>query len=358
MKDKIIQEITLSDLDVELTDHFTISQGSVRKVNSLLVTLTLGDGTTGYGEITPFQELSGEDRDTSVKRFHEVRESLLGKSILHFRKHGQLLQEALPQSPAVRCGLEMGMLDALTRQIGIPLWAYWGGISDKSLETDVTIPILPYERSIALAKQWIEKGFKTLKIKVGIDHDNELKILNGIHQLNDQIQFIIDANQGFDENDALTFVREVVNRGCRVILVEQPVNRYDLDAMARITKLLNIPVAADESVFSLDDLQKIIKAGAADVVNLKIMKTGILQALQIATTATSFGLDLMIGGMVETRLAMGCSVSIAMGYCPIKYIDLDTPLLMKSDPMLGGYSYCGPEIRSWDTPGLGMVPLL
>jgi len=358
MKDKIIQDIQLSNLDVELTDHFTISQGSVRKVNSLLVTLKLGDGTTGYGEITPFQELAGEDRETCILRFNEVQECLTRKSVLHIRKHSQFLQEALPQSPAVRCGLEIAMLDALTRQLGIPLWAYWGGLSDQSLETDVTIPILPFERSIALAKNWIEKGFKTLKIKVGADHDNELKILSGIHQLNNQIQFIIDANQGFEENDALIFIREVINRGCRVILFEQPVNRYDVDAMARITRLLNIPVAADESVFSLEDLQKIIKAGAADVVNLKIMKTGILQALQIATTATSFGLDLMIGGMVETRLAMGCSASIAMGYCTIKYIDLDTPLLMKSDPMLGGYSYCGSEIRSWDTPGLGMVPLL
>jgi len=357
MKDKIIQDIKLSNLDVELTDQFTISQGSVRKVNSLLVSLTLADGTTGYGEITPFQELAGEDRATCIQRFNEVKESLIGESVLHIRKHSHFLQESLPHSPAVRCGIEMSMLDVLTRQIGIPLWAYWGGMSDHSLETDITIPILPFERSIELAKKWIEKGFKTLKIKVGSDHDNELNIITGIHQLNDQVNFIIDANQGFNENDALIFIREVINQHCEVILFEQPVNRYDVDGMARITKLLNIPIAADESVFSLADLQKIIKAGAADVVNLKIMKTGILQALEIATTAKAFGLDLMIGGMVETRLAMGCSVSIAMGYCPIKYIDLDTPLLMKSDPMLGGYSYCGSEIRSWDTPGLGMVPL-
>jgi len=65
----------------------------------------------------------------------------------------------------------------------------------------------------------------------------------------------------------------------------------------------------------------------------------------------------MIGGMIETRIAMGCSVSIAMGYAPIKYIDLDTPLLMSSDPFLGGYSYCGPDIMPWESPGLGMEPL-
>jgi len=358
MKEKIIKKLELSNLDVELTDHFTISQGSVKMVNNLLVFLTLEDGTIGYGEIAPFQELAGEDRDTCIKRFNEVKESLIGKSILQIRKHGLFLQEALPGSPAVRCGLEMSMIDAMTRQAGIPLWGYWGGLIDHSLESDITIPILSYERSIELANQWMSKGFKTLKVKVGSDYDNELKILTGINNLNNKVRFIIDANQGFDENTALTFIREVMNHGCQVILFEQPVNRHDIDAMARMTKVLSIPVAADEAVFNLTDLQRVIKAGAAKVVNLKIMKTGILQTLQIASTALSFGLDLMIGGMVETRLAMGCSVSIAFGYCPIKYIDLDTPLLMKSDPMLGGYSYCGPEIRSWDNPGLGMVPLL
>jgi L-Ala-D/L-Glu epimerase len=358
MNNKIIRDIKLSNLDVELTDHFTISQGSVKKVNNLLVSLTLEDGTTGYGEITPFQELAGEDRETCIGKFNEIHDSLTGHSVLNIRKHSRFLEEALPDSPAVRCGLELGMLDALTRQLQIPLWAYFGGLSGNSLITDITIPILPYDRSVELAAQWMKKGFETLKIKVGSDYENELKILRGIHQLNEKVSFIIDANQGFDENSALSFVRELLHAGCRVILFEQPVNRYDLDAMAKITRVLNVPVAADESVFSLNDLRKVVKAGAAKVVNLKIMKTGIFQALQIASTASSFGLDLMIGGMVETRLAMGCSVSIAMGYCPVKYIDLDTPLLMKSDPFLGGYSYCGPEIRSWDTPGLGMMPLV
>ena len=358
MNDRIIRDLELSNLDVELTDHFTISQGSVKSVHSLLVSLTLADGTTGYGEITPFQELGGEDRATCVERFHEVKESLIGKSILHIRKHSLSLQEALPDSPAVRCGLEMSMLDTLTRQMNLPLWAYWGGLSDKSLQTDVTIPILSFDRSMELARHWLAKGFRTLKIKVGSNQENELKIISEINRIDNQVRFIIDANQGFGENDALAFVREVINQDCHVILFEQPVNRYDLDAMARLTRLLDIPVAADESVFSLEDLQKVLKAGAADVINLKIMKTGIFQALQIASTALSFGLELMIGGMVETRLAMGCSSSIAFGYCPIRYIDLDTPLLMKTDPMLGGYSYCGSEIRSWENPGLGMVPLL
>ena len=211
MENKIIREIEIANLDVELTDHFTISQGSVKRVNNLLVSLTLADGTTGYGEITPFSELAGEDRETCVGKFNEVRPSLIGKSLLNIRKHSLFLEEALPGSSAVRCGLELSMLDALTRQLGIPLWAYWGGHSGQSLTTDITIPILSHERSVELAAQWLEKGFKTLKIKVGSDYDKEQQILRAIHQWNEEVNFIIDANQGFDENTALSFVREALH---------------------------------------------------------------------------------------------------------------------------------------------------
>jgi L-alanine-DL-glutamate epimerase-like enolase superfamily enzyme len=246
----------------------------------------------------------------------------------------------------------------LTRSLKIPLWAYFGGLSKEIIQTDITIPILSTKRSLELAKKWYDKGFRTLKMKVGSDHDREIELIAKIHQRHEDLQFIIDANQAFDENQALEFIRELKSRHCDIILFEQPLNRYDFIGMGRLKKLLNIPIAADESVFSVKDLQQVIKYGSADVVNLKIMKTGVFNALNIATTSLSMGLDLMIGGMVETRIAMGCSVSIAMGYCPIKYIDLDTPLLMASDPLIGGYSYCGPDIMPWESPGLGIETLI
>ena len=197
-----------------------------------------------------------------------------------------------------------------------------------------------------------------MKIKVGADYDREIALVNEINTRHEDLRFIIDANQAFSENQALEFIRELLAKKCKIVLLEQPLNRYDYIGMGRLKKMLNVPIAADESVFSIEDLRQVVQYKSADVVNLKIMKTGVFNALDIATTAHSMGFDLMIGGMVETRLAMGCSVSIAMGYAPVKFIDLDTPLLMSSDPFLGGFSYCGPEIRPWETPGLGMEPII
>lgn len=352
-----IKNVDIRSLDVPLTDAFNISQGSVTNVRNLLVVLTLQNGTTGYGEITPFPELAGEDRASCIQKFKEVADEIPGKSLENIRQLSGFLQEALPQSPSVRCGIEISMLDTLTRSLGIPLWAYFGGLNPQPLQTDITIPILSTERSLELAENWYKKGFRTLKMKVGIEHDREISLVAEINKRHKGLQYIIDANQAFSESQALEFVRELMGKGCKIILLEQPLNRHDLLGMGRLKKMLNVPVAADESVFSLEELRQVIQYKSADVVNLKIMKTGVFTALNIGATARSMGLELMIGGMVETRLAMGCSVSIAMGQFPIKFIDLDTPILMASDPFLGGYSYCGPDIMPWDTPGLGIEPI-
>ena len=357
MRALIIENLDIRPLNVELTDTFTISQGSVPKVQSLLVALTLDNGVTGYGEITPFPELAGENIEACTVKFKEVSTSLINKSLNNIRALSQMLEEALPTSPSVKCGIEISMLDALTRSLEIPLWSYFGGLNQEILQTDITIPILSIERSMELAEKWYNKEFRTLKIKIGSDHQKEIDLITKINTQFEGLQFIIDANQALDENQALEFTRELLAKNCDIILLEQPLNRYDHIGMGRLKKLLKVPIAADESVFSKKDLQQVLKYNSADAVNLKIMKTGVFNSLDIASTALSHGLDLMIGGMIETRIAMGCSVSIAMGYAPIKYIDLDTPLLMSSDPFLGGYSYCGPDIMPWESPGLGMEPL-
>ncbi len=88
------------------------------------------------------------------------------------------------------------------------------------------------------------------------------------------------------------------------------------------------------------------------------MKTSVLEAADIALLTLRSGLKLMIGGMIESRIAMGCSFSMVLGKKGFDILDLDTPLLLAEDPITGGYQYRGPLLEPWPTPGLGMfVPL-
>ena len=138
-------------------------------------------------------------------------------------------------------------------------------------------------------------------------------------------------------------------------MLEQPLVREDLDGLAAIRRDTGIPVAADESVRSLADARQVVAQQAADYVNIKIMKTGVMEAHEIALFTLASGLKLMIGGMVETRIAMGCSFSLVLGMKGFEVLDLDTPLLLDHDPVTGGYNYSGPFLSPWRESGLGMT---
>ena len=138
-------------------------------------------------------------------------------------------------------------------------------------------------------------------------------------------------------------------------MLEQPLVREDLDGLAAIRRDTGIPVAADESVRSLVDARQVVAQQAADYVNIKIMKSGVMEAHEIALFTLASGLKLMIGGMVETRIAMGCSFSLVLGMKGFEVLDLDTPLLLDHDPVTGGYNYSGPFLSPWRESGLGMT---
>jgi L-alanine-DL-glutamate epimerase-like enolase superfamily enzyme len=191
-------------------------------------------------------------------------------------------------------------------------------------------------------------------MKVGKDVESDIRRLEAVHRALPGISFIGDGNQGFSRQDCLTFAEEVKRFGGTMVLLEQPVVRDDLDSMAAIRRETGIPVAADESVRSLADAQEVVARDAADYINIKIMKTGVIEAVEIASFTKSSGLKLMIGGMVETRVAMGCSFGLVLGLGGFDVLDLDTPLLLASDPVAGGYRYEGSQLQPWSGSGLDM----
>ena len=108
------------------------------------------------------------------------------------------------------------------------MWELWGGQDVRPRDTDITIPIATLEKSVSLARDWYERGFRLLKMKVGKDVDQDIRRLEAVHRALPGISFIGDGNQGFSREDCLTFVRGVQRFGGRIALLEQPVVREDL----------------------------------------------------------------------------------------------------------------------------------
>jgi L-alanine-DL-glutamate epimerase-like enolase superfamily enzyme len=350
-----VTRIDLWPIDLPITDPFVVATGSRTVAENIFVRVTLQNGAQGYGEIAPFPEVGGEDRPAGLRAATDAAKTLLGQSASQWTRLGHALRETIGGYPAARCGLETAILDAFCHAGGLPLWALWGGADVRPRETDITIPITDREKTISLARGWHAKGFRLLKMKVGKEVEGDVRRLEAVHQALPDVAFIGDGNQGYTREECLAFVSGVKQFGGRLVLLEQPLVRDDLEGLSALRHLTGIPVAADESVRSLDDAKQILKRNAADLINIKIMKTGVVEALEIAQFARASGLGLMIGGMVEARIAMGCSFAIVLGLGGFDVLDLDTPLLLGDDPVRGGYWYEGPWLQPWDGPGLDLA---
>ena len=145
-------------------------------------------------------------------------------------------------------------------------------------------------------------------------------------------------------------------QGLQIELVEQPVHAHDLEGMKYVTERSYVPVLADESLYSPADAATILRMGAADLLNIKLMKCGgLYNALKICTMAEVYGVECMIGCMLEAKISVNAAVHLACAKKVITKVDLDGPVLCSEDPILGGAVFNEKDITVSDAPGLGIL---
>ncbi|MDP6606786.1 MAG: enolase C-terminal domain-like protein [Dehalococcoidia bacterium] len=216
-------------------------------------------------------------------------------------------------------------------------YRFFGGAGDRVV-TDITIPICEPGEARQLAAGYLDRGFSTVKTKVGLDVDIDIERLLAIRDGHPACELVLDANEGYDAAQALEMLAALRSAGVEPALFEQPVARDDWEGLGRVSRDGGVPVAADESCRTPQDVLRIAHERLAPVINIKLAKAGVVAAMEIAAIARAASLGLMMGGMVETRLAMGFAAHFAAGAGGFDWIDLDTPLLMAADPVEGGYS--------------------
>lgn len=337
-----IEAVDAFPLNVPLLRPFVIASGRLDRVENVAVRVRLSGGAVGWGEAPSLPPVTVEDQPTALAAVGEASEWLSGRDATAWRGIAAELGDRIPRFAAVRAGIEMAVLDALTRSLAVPLRVVFGGVSS-SVVTDITIPICEPQEAQTLAAGYRERGFATIKTKVGLDVDADIARLLAIRAGHPDCALVLDANEGYSADEALRALAEMRAAGVEPALFEQPVARDDWEGLGRVTSVGGVPVAADESCRSPQDALRIARGGLASVLNIKIAKCGVVAALEIAAIARAAGLGLMIGGMVETRIAMGFGAHFAAGHGDFDWIDLDTPLLMAEDPVAGGYSVEGPR---------------
>ena len=315
---------------------FGIAGGAQALARNVLVEVTLENGVIGLGEAAPLPPFNGETQEDALAALASV--DLVGHDVAEWKALGERLSTLASASAA--CALETAAIDALTRVRGISLRDFFGG-AESTLVTDITITTGTVEEAAREALEF--RAFRTLKTKVGgADVALDVARIIAIKKARPDARLMIDANAGYSLEEALHLIDELRRHDALPDLFEQPI-RGPIEAIAEV-RAKGVPVALDESITKPADVVAAHRAGACDAVNVKIMKSGIARAAEIVAEARRCGLRTMIGGMVETRLAMSASACLAAGLGGFSIVDLDTPLFLAEDPFTGGLRYDGDQI--------------
>jgi o-succinylbenzoate synthase len=352
-----ITDITLGLIRVPLKTPFKTALRTVETVEDVIVCIHTDSGHIGYGEAAATAVITGDTHGSIIEAIRlYLRPRLLGEDIADLNRIVGLIQGALERNTSAKAAVEIAVYDLWAQLYGAPLYQMLGG-GEPVITTDITISVDHIDKMVADSLAAIERGFSSLKIKVGKDIGLDVERVRAIHAaVEGRALLRLDANQGWSAKQAVHAMHTLVDAGVRLELLEQPVKARDLDGLKYVTERIHTPVMADESVFGPLEVIELIRMRAADIVNIKLMKTGgISNAIRIADIAALHGVECMIGCMIECSISVSAAVHLAVAKAAtITRVDLDGPSLCAYDPVDGGVSFNESEISISSAPGLGI----
>jgi L-alanine-DL-glutamate epimerase-like enolase superfamily enzyme len=340
-------------MTMRLSEPYTIAYESVDAAVNVFIRIKTSGGIVGYGCAAPDTEVTGEtpgsalDFINSAARYH-----LMGKDPLNYRRIVDKIACIAPPAPSCTAAVDMALLDILGKISGLPLFRLLGGMRDR-IATSATIGILPVDETVRRAVHWVGRGFSSLKIKGGIDVEQDIeRILMVRETVGEAIDLSLDANQGYTPQQAMQFVRGT--KKARPSLLEQPTPRGDLELMGYVCAAADIPIMADESLLTVRDAAEIARHGIADMFNVKIMKVGgISTAMEIGALARAFDIGVMAGCTDEAALGIAAGLHFALAAPAVVRADLDGHLPLTGDPTSGAVILEDGWLSPTGRPGLG-----
>jgi len=352
----IIKKITTQTLSVPLKTPFQTALRSVESADGVLVRIETADDLIGLGQAPPTAVITGETIESITSAIVKyIAPNIIGLSVADFEGTAETVQRTMIKNTSAKAAVDMALYDILAQSLNIPLYRLLGG-SGKAVESDVTISLNEPRQMAADSLAAVNAGYRILKVKVGKGGVSDAQRVAEIRRaVGPETQLRVDANQGWTPKESIRVIQRMEDLGCGVTLVEQPVSAHDIDGLRYVTQRVNTPILADEAVFSPQDAMTIIHTGAADMINIKLMKTGgIREALKICDIAAAYGVPCMMGSMLESRLSVAAAAHLASARSIISMADLDGPMLCASDPFTEGPLFDGPLISFTDEPGIGV----
>jgi L-Ala-D/L-Glu epimerase / N-acetyl-D-glutamate racemase len=342
-----IKDIKAEPLNLPLEEPFRIATGVKYSAENVLVRIYMENGLIGYGESCNSTYTLGETQETIIAVIKALADDIKGQDIRRYRTIINNIKNKMRFNTGAKSAIEIAILDAFTRCFEMPLYQFFGGaLTD--VETDMTIGIVDPDHAFELGEKFTEQGFNVLKIKVGGDIDQDFDRVVRAAEGAPDCEITLDANQGYKPKEAISITNALLEAGINLTMLEQPVHKEDFAGMRFVRENCPVDVAADETVYTVANAIRVVKEEAADAINIKVAKVGMLGAMDVIGIGKAANLKLMLGGMAESKIGLAGSVHLACGTGVFSYLDLDTVFLLKPFECQGGFEINGPVFNVAD----------
>ncbi|MEA1263355.1 dipeptide epimerase [Microbacterium sp. STF-2] len=354
-----VKRIRVLRVPSPLVRPFVTAVRQTEHLDVVLVEVSDVDGRRGYGEAAVSWRVTGESPPSvAAVVAGPLAEVVLGRNVGDPGIAADIAR-AVWGNAAARSAVECAVADLAAQQRGLPLaQSLTSAPAPARIRTDMTLSAGEPSALAAVSEEHVAAGFGCLKIKASAAHDTVAGLRAVRAAVGPAITLRVDANQAWDVETAIRVIRAAEDEGLGLELVEQPVAAHDLDALAAVTAAVGTPIMADESVRTARDVRVVADRGAADLVNIKLAKTGgLAEAFVAAEVARTAGLGVVIGCMMESHVGVTAAAHLAAAVAPDVVHDLDAALWLRSSPVVGGVALSGDMLEPGSGTGLGITTL-
>jgi len=348
-----IKDIRFEKIDLPLAKPFKVALATVYSQANVIVWIDTDDGLSGVGEAAPFQPVTGESVDHIICTLKLLKPLLIGEDATCIERIHNIMDREIVYNSSSKAAIDIALFDIMGKSLNQPLYKILGGHSN-TIVTDMTIGMDELDKMVEEAKSRVAAGFTVLKIKVGAGREQDIATVAKLREaLGPSLRIRLDANQAWSRGDAKFILKSIERYGIEA--VEQPLLYPDVEGMAQLRGASSISIMTDEAVHSPEDAIRVVSSGAADIVNIKLMKSGGLwPALKINAICEAANVRCMVGCMVESRIAITAAASLVAAQRNITEADVDSCLYFKDDVIQGGFERNGGVIKLLEEPGLGI----
>lgn len=348
----LISHIEIFRFSIKM-EPFAIATGTMDYAQNTLIRIHTDVGLIGYGECSAFPMIVGETQDTCLTLARDFSRLWKGKNALLLEERMNELHAFIAKNSTIKSAFDMALYDLAAKYENKPLYKYLQGIV-RPITTDITVGIAAPTIMAEKALSFVKNGASILKVKLGKNPEEDILRIQAIRQaVGDDIPIRLDANQGWTYEEALKVLGALTSYN--IEFCEQPMRSYDDHLLPFLREKVRIPIMADESCYNHWDAERLIGTKSCDAINIKLAKSGgIFEALKIHRIAKQHGVPCMIGGMLESRLALGANVHLAYACEGVIYHDMDTCMIGHlEDPIIGGPHFDAYDISLEESPGIG-----